>query len=270
MFQPGEEGHDGAGHMLREGVLEAAGRRVSSAYGMHVFSSQFPRGTFTARAGTLMAASDGLHVTVRGSGGHGSMPHLARDPISVAAEIVTALQTTVTRRFDIFDPVVVTVGLFHAGTRRNVIPDEARFEATIRSFSATSREQIRRIAPQLCRDVAAAHGLEADAEYHDEYPATVNDPAHVDFAADVVQEVFGGDRYVPMPSPSAGAEDFSRVLEAVPGCYIFLGAHVGDDPMAVATNHSPRAAFVDDVMPDGVRLHAELAVRALERDANQL
>jgi hippurate hydrolase len=267
MFQPGEEGWDGAGRMLDEGVLDASGQRVASAYGMHVMSSQIPRGTFTTRPGTLMAASDALHVTVHGRGGHGSMPHLARDPIMVAAEMLTSLQTMVTRRFDVFDPVVVTVGAFHAGTRRNIIPDDAHFEATVRSFSPAARDRVRAEAPALCRELAAAHGVEADVEYLDEYPLTVNDAAHAAFASEVVEEVFGDDRYSPMRDPQAGAEDFSRVLAAVPGCYLMLGAHPADD-VGGPYNHSPRAVFVDDVMPDGVRLHAELAIRALNRDAS--
>ncbi|TWP38688.1 amidohydrolase [Leekyejoonella antrihumi] len=268
MFQPGEEGFDGAGHMIREGVLDAAGSRVDSAYGMHVYSTRFPRGSFTTRPGILMAASDGLEVTVHGRGGHGSMPHLSLDPVSVAAEIITALQTMVTRRMDVFDPVVITIGSFHAGTRRNIIPDDAAFEATIRTFSPASRDQLRELAPRLCQQIAAAHGLTADAKYHDEYPPTVNNSGHAAFAAGVVREVFGDRRFADLPHPSPGAEDFSRVLEEVPGCYLFLGAHAGDDPAGQANNHSPRAAFVDDVIPDGVLLHAQLAIRALERDAN--
>lgn len=267
MFQPGEEGWDGAGRMIEEGVLDAAGSRVSSAYGMHVLSSEVPRGTFTTRPGTLMAASDGLHVTVRGAGGHGSAPHLASDPVTAAAEMVTALQTLVTRRFDIFDPVVVTVGSFHAGTRRNIIPDEAHFEATVRSFSGAAHDRIQAEAPRLCRQIAAGYGLEADVEYLDEYPLTVNDGTHAAFTTGVIEEVFGEERYQPMQNPQAGAEDFSRVLEAVPGCYLMLGAHPG---AAVSTpnNHSPRAVFEDEVMPDGVLLHAQLAIRALRRDAS--
>jgi amidohydrolase len=266
MFQPGEEGWDGAGRMLDEGVLDAAGQRVSAAYGMHVFSSQIPRHLFTTKPGSLMAASDGLHVTVRGEGTHGSTPYLGKDPVTAAAEMVTALQTLVTRRFDIFDPVVVTVGSFHAGTRRNIIPDEAKLEATVRSFSAEARARIAEEGSALCRQIAAAHGVEADVEYFHEYPLTVNDTDEAAFAADVVQQVFGDERFEPVPNPHPGAEDFSRVLEAVPGCYLFLGAHPGDEPNG-PNNHSPRAVFVDDVMPDGVLLHAELAVRALEREA---
>jgi hippurate hydrolase len=266
MFQPGEEGWDGAGRMLEEGVLDAAGQRVAAAYGMHVFSSQIPRDVFTTKPGSLMAASDGLHVTVRGEGTHGSTPHLGKDPVTAAAAMVTALQTLVTRRFDIFDPVVVTVGSFHAGTRRNIIPDEARFEATVRSFSAEARERIAKEGSALCRQIAEAYGVEAQVDYFHEYPLTVNDAEQAAFSADVVQEVFGDRRFQPLVNPHPGAEDFSRVLEAVPGCYLFLGAHPGDSADG-PNNHSPRAVFVDDVMPDGVLLHAELAVRALERGA---
>lgn len=267
MFQPGEEGWDGAGAMLAEGVLDAAGPRVDSAYGMHVMSSKYPRAVFASRPGTLMAASGWLDVTVRGSGGHGSTPHLAKDPVSCAAEMVTALQTMVTRRFDVFDPVVVTVGVFQAGTRRNIIPDEAHFDATVRTFSARSADLVRRTAPELCRGIAAAYGLDVDVTFHDEYPVTVNDAVHTDFATGVVREVFGDDAFAPMAFPQAGSEDFSRVLDEVPGCYLFLGATTTTDHLSAPSNHSPRATFTDEVLPRGALLHAQLAVRALVRDA---
>lgn len=267
MFQPGEEGWDGAGRMLAEGVLEAGGRRVDSAYGMHVMSARYPSRAFGTRPGTLMAASDTLRVRVRGEGAHGSTPHLGRDPVTAAAEMVTSLQTLVTRRFDVFDPVVVTVGLFQAGTRRNIIPDDATFEATVRTFSDRNHDRMRAEAPLLCRRVAEAYGLEADVEYLDEYPVTVNDPSHAAFAADVVADVFGEDRYRPMAFPDAGAEDFSRVLAAVPGCYLMLGAAPDGGHETAPVNHSPRAVFDDAVMVDGALLHAQLALRALRRDA---
>jgi amidohydrolase len=263
MFQPGEEGWDGAGQMLAEGVLDAAGPRVQRAYGMHVIAGKLARNQFTTRPGTLMAASDGLMVTVRGAGGHGSAPHRAKDPVSVAAEMITALQVMVTRQFDVFDPVVITVGSFHAGTRRNIIPDEAVFEATVRSFSRAAREQVAAASVRLCEAIAAANGLEADARYNTEYPVTVNDAAQTAFATGVVADVFGEDRFTPMPDPEAGAEDFSRVLEEVPGCYLFLGACPDDDYDAAEDNHSPRAVFDDAVMADGCLLHANLAIRAL-------
>jgi hippurate hydrolase len=264
MFQPGEEGWDGAGHMIAEGVLDAAGPRVQRAYGIHVIAGKFPRSQFTTRPGTMMASTSGLFVTVMGTGGHGSAPHRARDPISVAAEMVASLQTMVTRQFDIFDPVVVTVGTFHAGTRRNIIPQQATFDATIRTFSEAARERIETASVRLCQSIAAAHGLDADVRFSAEYPVTVNDPAQAAFATTVVEEVFGTDRFAPMRDPDAGAEDFSRVLEQVPGCYLFLGACTRDDYDAAEDNHSPMAQFDDSVMADGCLLHANLAVRALQ------
>jgi len=264
MFQPGEEGWDGAGHMIAEGVLDAAGTRAQRAYGIHVIAGKFPRSQFTTRPGTMMASTSGLFVTVNGTGGHGSAPHRARDPISVAAEMVASLQTMVTRQFDIFDPVVVTVGTFHAGTRRNIIPQQATFDATIRTFSQAARERIENASVRLCQSIAAAHGLEADVRFSAEYPVTVNDPAQTAFATTVVEDVFGPDRFAPMRDPDAGAEDFSRVLEQVPGCYLFLGACTRDDFDAAEDNHSPLAQFDDSVMADGCLLHANLAIRALQ------
>jgi amidohydrolase len=263
MFQPGEEGMDGAGHMIREGVLDAAGSRVQRAYGMHVISGTLPRHQITTRPGTLMAASDWLSATVIGTGGHGSAPHRAKDPVSVAAEIVTSLHAMVTRQFDVFDPVVVTVGSFHAGTKRNIIPAEATFDATVRSFSPAARDRIQETSVRLCQDIAAAHGLTAEVHYRNEYPPTINDPGQAEFAAAVVADVYGADRFAPMANPDAGAEDFSRVLEEVPGCYLFLGACQHDGYESAADNHSPYAQFDDSVLADGCLLHASLAIRSL-------
>ncbi|MEV4756238.1 M20 family metallopeptidase [Micromonospora sp. NPDC049559] len=265
MFQPGEEGLDGAGHMIAEGVLAAAGRPVDAAYGLHVLSSMFGRGVFASRPGPLMAASDGLFVRVVGAGGHGSRPHTSLDPIPAACEMVTALQTMVTRRFDAFEPVVLTVGMFHAGTRRNIIPDDASFEATVRTFSAEISDRFAVESVRLCEGIAAAHGLTVEVRYDREYPATVNDAAEHEFAAATVREVFGEERFAPMTYPMTGSEDFSRVLERVPGAYVFLGACAGDDPERAPSNHSPEAAFDDSVLADGAALLAELAVRRLAR-----
>ena len=263
MFQPGEEGWDGAGHMIEEGVLTASGRPVDAAYGLHVSAATYPRGEFRARPGTLMAASGGLAVRVLGAGGHGSAPHDSRDPIPAACEMVTALQTMVTRRFDVFDPVVVTVGTFHAGTRRNIIPDDAVFEATLRSFSPETAERVGEEAVRICQGIASAHGLDVDARYEAEYPATVNDAAAYGFVADTVRDVFGEERFAELPDPITGSEDFSRVLERVPGAYLFLGASPDPDPAKAPDNHSPRARFDDSVLGDGAALLAELAVRRL-------
>lgn len=261
MFQPGEEGWDGAGHMVAEGVLTAAGRPVEAAYGLHVTSSVHGNGVFASRSGPLLAASAGLFVRVVGAGGHGSRPQAALDPIPAACEMVTALQTVVTRRFDVFDPVVVTVGMFHAGTRRNVIPDDAAFEATVRSFTAEAGQKIREYAVKLCQDIAAAHGLAVEVSFADEYPVTVNDDKEYAFLANTVREVFGEERYEEMANPITGSEDFSRVLNEVPGAFVFLGACATGDPASAPTNHSPRAVFDDGVLADGAALLAELAMR---------
>src|ERR1700746_529413 len=158
--------------MIEEGVLEAAGERPVAAYGLHVTSQRLPCGTFSTRPGAMLAAADQITVTVHGRGGHASPPHQAADPIAVACEMVTALQTLVTRKFDVFDPVVITVGSFHAGTTDNAIPDEAHFLATVRSFSAAARDRVRSESVRLVTDIARGYGLQASAEYLDEYPVT--------------------------------------------------------------------------------------------------
>jgi hippurate hydrolase len=267
MFQPGEEGWDGAGHMIAEGVLEAAGRPVDAAYGLHVQSSVLPRGVFASRPGPLMAASDGLFVRVIGAGGHGSRPHAALDPVPAACEMVTALQTMLSRRIDTFEPVVITVGQFHAGTRRNIIPDDATFEATIRTFNPEVRDQVSKYAIELCENIAAAYGLSVDAHYDGEYPVTANNPDEFEFVAATGREIFGEERFREMKQPITGSEDFSRVLDRVPGSYMFLGACKSDDPETAATNHSPRATFDDSVLGDGAAMLAELAIRRMQRDA---
>jgi amidohydrolase len=264
MFQPGEESSGGARLMISEGVLDAAGARPVAAFGLHVASSMLPIGMFTSREGTMMASADTMEVTVRGRGGHGSQPHRAADPVPAACEIVTALQTLVTRRFDVFDPVVITVGSFHAGTASNVIPDQARFAATVRSFSAGTRAAVQEAATGLVRDIASAHGLSATAEFVDSYPVTTNDGAEVAFAERAVRELFGSHRFLRTPFPVTGSEDFSYVLDEVPGAFIMLGACPPDaDPVTAPFNHSAEAVFDDAVLADGAALLAELALRRL-------
>jgi amidohydrolase len=264
MFQPGEEGPGGARIMVAEGVLDAAGDRPAAAYALHVASGLLPLGLLASRAGTVMAAADTLHVTVHGRGGHGSQPHRAADPVPAACEIVLALQSMVTRQFDVFDPIVLTVGTFHAGTADNVIPDDAQFVATIRSFSPEARAAVQQAAPRLARDIASGHGLTATAEFRDGYPVTVNDAEELAFAEQTVAEVLGDGRYIAAPDPLTGSEDFSYVLEQVPGAFLMLGAcPAATDPFTAPFNHSAEAVFDDDVLPDGTALYAELALRRL-------
>jgi len=264
MFQPGEEGHAGARHMIAEGVLDAAGQRPVAAYALHVASAELPAGVCSTRPGPMLAAAEILEVTVHGHGGHGSQPHLAADPIPVACEMVTALQTLVTRKFDVFDPVVITVGTFHAGTADNVIPDEASFLATVRSFSPAAYERVRASALALVGGIADAHGVTVSARFRDGYPVTVNDDAETRFAARVAAEVLGEDHCLPQPSPLTGAEDFSFVLEQVPGAYLMLGAcPPGADPATAPNNHAGDAVFDDSVLGAGAALYAELALQRL-------
>ncbi|MFF0290552.1 M20 family metallopeptidase [Streptomyces sp. NPDC005262] len=266
MFQPGEEGDAGARVMVDEGVLDAAGARPVAAYALHVASAQLPHGVVGTRSGPILAAADALDVTVRGRGGHGSSPHSALDPIPAACEAVTALQTMVTRRFDAFDPVVVTVGSFHAGTTHNVIPDEAVFSATIRSFSAEARARAHEEAPRVVRGVGEAHGMTVEAVVDEGYPVTVNDPGEAAYAAETASQLFGADRYFELPNPIAGAEDFAFIGQHVPSAYLMLGACPADlDPTTAPYNHSPEALFDDSVLGDAAALLAQLALGRLSR-----
>ncbi|WP_028272815.1 M20 metallopeptidase family protein [Arthrobacter sp. UNC362MFTsu5.1] len=261
MFQPGEEGFDGASHMISEGVLDAAGGRVDAAYAMHVFSALEPYAQFCTKPGVILSASDGLFVTVLGAGGHGSAPHSAKDPVTAVAEMVTALQVMITRQFNMFDPVVLTVGLLQAGTKRNVIPESARFEATIRTFSDASRERMMTAVPVLLKGIAAAHGLEVDVDYRSEYPLSVTDEDETHTAEKTIQKLFGDSRLTRWATPLSGSEDFSRVMAEVPGTFIGLSAVApGADHTATPFNHSPYATFDDGVLSDGAALYAELAV----------
>ena len=264
MFQPAEEGGGGARFMIEEGVLDAAGERPAAAYALHVSSGMWDRGVFATWSGPALAASDALTVTVRGRGGHASRPHGSADPIPAACEMVTALQALVTRKFDVFDPVVVTVGSIHAGTARNVIPDEATFLATARSYSRESRQRLRDETLRLVQNIAQAHGLTVDAEYAEGYPVTVNNADEAAFAATTAADLFGADRADTSAHPLTGSEDFSFVLEQVPGAFIMLGAcPAGIDPLTAPTNHSALARFDDAVLADGAALYAELALRRL-------
>lgn len=264
MFQPGEEGHDGARLMVEEGVLDAGGRRADAAYAVHVTGSLLPAGFFVSRPGTVLAACDAMRVTVRGSGGHSAFPHQASDPVPAACEMVGALQAWAARSFDAFDPVVATVTSFHAGAAENAIPDQARFSLTVRSFSHAARDQVTPGVRRVVDGIAEAHGVHADIEHSLDYPVTVNDPAEAAFAAETIRDLFGPDRYIEAARPMPASEDFSHVLDAVPGAFVVLGACPPDrDPATAPANHSPDAEFDDSVLSDGAALYATLALRRL-------
>jgi len=263
MFQPGEETTGGAPIMIREGLLEAAGRRVDSAYCLHVQSAGDPLGMWNSKPGPLMAAADQLSVRVVGAGAHGSEPFRGKDPIPVLCEIVVALQTMVTRQFDVFDPVVLTIGRIIGGTKENIIPDDAFFDATIRTLSAATQAKVQEASVRLVENLAAAHGLTAEADYRVGYPVTVNDEREYLFARQAIVDLFGPDRYRERAHAELGAEDMSFVLNEVPGAYVNLSACSATDYEHAADNHSPLADFDDSVLPDGAALLAELAVRRL-------
>jgi hippurate hydrolase len=261
MFQPAEEGPGGAEPMIREGLLEAAGRRVDAAYAVHVYSADHPFGTWFGRPGTLMAAADEVSVVVHGIGGHGSAPDRTRDPVPVACEIVLAFQTAVTRQFSIWDPVVLTVGRIAAGTKDNIIPDDAHIEASLRTFSPEHRAKAHDVFTRVAHGVASAHGLTAEVSIGNGYPVTVNDVDEQAFAQRVVVDLFGADRWADMLDPEAGSEDMSFVLQEVPGAYLNVSACAHVDPQDAEDNHSPRATFDDAVVPDVAAFLAAVALR---------
>lgn len=263
MWQPAEETTAGALAMIDEGLLTAAGRPTTAAYCLHVMSSGRPLGTWFSRPGPLWGASDEFVVRVVGVGGHGSAPHMTRDPIPVACEIVTALQTLVTRRVGINDPVVLTVGKFAAGTKENIIPDEAVFEATVRSFSPANRELMREAVLRLTEGIASAHGLRADVTWTPGYPPTVNDLDEYEIARTTLVDLFGEECYQEEPFADPGTEDFSYVLERVPGAYVSISACAADDPRTAPDNHSARAVFDDSVLPSCAAFLAEVALRRI-------
>lgn len=262
MFQPAEEAYHGARYMVEDGVLEAAGPKVDAAFGLHVFSAGMEHGVFYAKPGTLMAGCEEYFVTVRGAGGHGSAPHLAKDPVPVACEMVLAVQTLITRGFNVFDPLVATVGRISAGSAGNIIPDTASFDLSLRIFSPDNRDKLLHDVRRLFEGIAHAHGMEVDLQLAPDYPVTVNDAHEFDYARQVVMDMFGEESFELMRDPLAGSEDFSHVLREVPGTYLCLGAAApGKDVMNEAMNHSPRAFFDDSVLERAATVLAELALR---------
>jgi hippurate hydrolase len=260
MFEPGEEAGGGAQRMIAEGLLTAAGERVEAAYGLHVLPGR--AGVFSTRAGAVMAGASSLTVRVLGRSGHGSRPHQAVDPVPAAAQIISALHAYVTRRFSVFDPVVLSVTKMQASEIVNAIPDEATLGATIRALSPESVDILERELPALADGIASAFGCRAESEFRAVYPVTVNDPEAAARALTVFGEVFGPDRAVSLEHPVMVSESFSAVLNEVPGAFVFLGSTPdGIDPDTAEMNHSPRAVFDDSVLGDQAAALAALALR---------
>ncbi len=267
MFQPGEEGHHGARFMLDDGLLggEGHGPLPDAAFALHVFPNA-PHGLIGSRAGPLLAAADQFRITVKGTGGHASLPHETLDPVPVACEIVTALQAMVTRKFSVFDPVVLTVARIAAGTTFNVVPDTAHIEGTMRSLSPANRQRLREGVQLIAASIAGAHELAADIEIVEGFPVTICDERAVAFAESVAGDLFGQGTFLRLDNPIMGAEDFAYVLEKVPGAMFFLGvSHEGEDWTQCCGIHSTRMMIDESVLPRGAAMLAGLAEAFLAR-----
>ena len=261
MFQPGEEGFHGARVMIEEGLLDGPDA-PTGAFAMHV-THRRPAGVISARPGPTAAAADSLHIVVRGKGGHASAPHDCLDPIPIACEIVQALQAMVTRRVSVFDPAVVTIAKIEAGTTRNVIPETATLLGTMRSVSESTRELLIEGARRVAEGIASAHGAEVTVDVTRGYPVTVNHDTFARFVLETGRELLGPEGAVLAQNPMMGAEDFSYVLQRIPGTMANLGTRPDSGP--VYPNHSNRMMLNESALATGVAMHAAVALRFLER-----
>ena len=260
MFQPGEEGFHGARFMLEDGLLDGLDVGQTRAFAIHI-STMYTSGEVHLRPGPLLASADNFRITVRGRGGHASAPHDALDPIPVAAEIVTALEVAVTRQVNVFDPAVVTVAHIVAGTTHNIIPETAFLEGTYRTTSDVRRAATSALIQRVVDGISAAHGLSADVEFEPIYPVTVNDATVAERVRTLAADLLGETESVTMPAPIMGAEDFSYVLEKVPGAMAFLGARPRDaDASTYPANHSDRVIFDEPALAIGAALYAHVAL----------
>jgi amidohydrolase len=261
IFQPAEEGGAGAKKMIDDGLFKNF--PCDSVYGLHNMP-QIPRGQFAIRKGALMAAADGMKITINGKGGHAAMPHLAIDPIAIGTQIYAAAQTIVSRQIDPFDKAVISITQFHAGTANNVSPAEAVLDASIRTVSLETRDMIRDKFKAMCASFAAQHGIEITCDYKEGYPVTLNHDDNVDRVAEAAAEVVGAEMVDTATVPLMGSEDFSYMLEERPGAYIFLG---GGDETHVHSVHHPEYDYNDENLVTGASLWATLVERELPRSA---
>jgi len=261
MFQPGEEGSGGAAVMINEGVLD----EVDAAFALHV-APNLPSGLVAWKGGSVMASADVVKITVTGRGGHASSPHWACDPVPAACEVVLALQTMITRTVDAFDPAVLTISQINGGTTDNVIPETVELVGTLRAVSESTRQSVWDKVRTVAEGITHAHGCTAAVEIIKGYPVTVNTPAFAQFAALVVERTFGPGHAFKMPSPVMGAEDFSYVLQHVPGAMLFLGVCPPEHPNSLLAPacHSNKMVLNEASMADGIALHAAVALAFLQ------
>ena len=266
MFQPGEEGFHGARHMLNDGLLGGTTDLAlpEAAFALHIMPNA-KHGLIAGRAGPLMASADQFDITIEGRGGHAAMPHNALDPVPIACEVVMALQALVARQFDAADPVIATVARIEAGTAHNVIAEFATLKGTLRTLSSRHRTKLHAALTQLATGIAAAHGASAKVEITPGFPVTLCDPRAVELGQAVTTQLFGEAAWRELDAPIMGAEDFSYVLEQIPGAMFFLGvAHEGVDWHKCPSIHSPRMIVDESALPHGAALLAGLAEQFLE------
>ena len=253
IFQPAEEGGAGADAMIKDGLMDRFG--IEQVYGMHN-GPGIPIGAFAIRPGPIMAATDELNVTIHGHGGHASRPHKCIDSVLVGAQLITALQQIVSRNVDPLESAVISICEFHAGTARNVIPQTAELRGTIRTLTPEVRELVQKRIGEVTAGVAQITGARIDLDIKRGYPVTVNHLAQTDLATEIAREVAGADNVHETP-PLMGAEDFSFMLEARPGAFIFCGN--GDS----AGLHHPAYNFNDEAILYGTSFWIKLVENTL-------
>lgn len=259
IFQPAEENDGGGRVMVEEGLFERF--PVEQVFGMHNWP-RLPLGTFAMRPGPMMAAADRFRIRLTGLGGHGAMPHMARDPLVAAAQVVIALQTIVARQIDPLESAVITVTQIHGGDAFNVIPQSAIIAGTVRSFQPEIRSFLEERLTAIVKGVGETLGTTVEIEYFHGYPPTVNSEHEIELAAAAAAEIVGVDKVDRDPPPVMGAEDFAFMLEKKPGAYVFIGNGGGPEAPMV---HNPDYNFNDEALPFGASYWARLVERELPR-----
>jgi amidohydrolase len=254
IFQPAEEGGAGGKAMIQDGLMDRFA--IGEVYGMHNYPG-LPVGQFAIRPGPIMASADHVSIDIEGVGGHAARPHLTVDSVMVGAQIVNQLQTIVSRNVDPLQSAVISICTFHAGNADNVIPQTARLQGTARSLTPEVRDLLEQRLREVVEGVARLHGAKASLRYRRGYPVLRNHERETGFAAAVAGQVVGGDKVDAAAAPVMGAEDFSFMLEARPGAFIFVGN--GDS----AGLHHPAYDFNDDVIPIGTSYWVKLVETAL-------
>jgi hippurate hydrolase len=261
IFQPGEEGYAGARVMIEDGLFDRF--PVESVYGMHNWPAMQP-GTIGLNMGAMMAAADRVTVEIEGKGGHGAHPYQTIDPVLVAAHIITAVQSIVSRNVRPIDSAVISMCAMHAGDpgAMSVVPGKATLVGTVRTFSPPVQELVERRLSELCSAVAQAFGATATVCYERIYPATINTPQEARFAAQVAENLVGAEQVVRDLEPSMGSEDFAFMLQVKPGAYLRLGQGMGHGEGGCYL-HNAQYDFNDAILPLGAALHAGLVEQGL-------